>query len=129
MEAGQGWAPMGARQLAEYALTHPGVLASEAVGGRYLSTWRDLVSLPTMKALVPAAVQHMKLLHAVDLFPRGARADAEAVPAPHAEQLPALFDCAPLGAPSVHPGRRHAPGMHRWPAPHRHRPRRRRACT
>jgi len=64
---------MGQRQLAEYALEHPELLANEAVGSRFFDTWNSVIQLPSLKVLVPAAVEHMRLLHAVDMFPRGAR--------------------------------------------------------
>jgi hypothetical protein len=73
---GPGWAPLGLRQLAEYALEHPGLLANEAVSQRYYESWMDVIKLDSLKELVPAAAAHMRLLHAVDLFPRGARARA-----------------------------------------------------
>lgn len=64
---------MGARALAEFALDHPEMLANEAVGTRYYDTWKEVIKLPSLKALVPAAAAHMRLLHAVDVFPRGVR--------------------------------------------------------
>jgi hypothetical protein len=70
-DRGPGWAPLGTRALAEFALEHPEMLANEAVGQRYYGTWMEVIKLPSLKALVPAAVAHMRLLHAVDTFPRG----------------------------------------------------------
>jgi hypothetical protein len=99
---GPGWAPLGLRQLAEYALEHPGLLANEAVSQRYYESWMDVIKLDSLKELVPAAAAHMRLLHAVDLFPRGAcarskggsgaptRAAARAAAAPARRRRPAL---------------------------------------
>ncbi|KAI8474937.1 MAG: hypothetical protein J3K34DRAFT_406328 [Monoraphidium minutum] len=67
---GPGWAPMGARLLTEFGQEHPDALANEAAG-RYQGTWRELIQLPSLKALVGGAAAHMRLLHAVDAFPRG----------------------------------------------------------
>ena len=57
--------------MAEFALEHPELLENEAVGVRYYDTWKGLIKLPSFKAVVPAAVAHARLLHAVDCFPRG----------------------------------------------------------
>lgn len=38
---------------------------------RYYDTWKEIIKLPSLKELVPAAGAHMRLLHAVDTFPRG----------------------------------------------------------
>ena len=80
---------MGQRLLAEYAQEHPGALQQvhhRGLGSRYAASWTELVRLDSLKALVPAAVAHMRLLHAVDTFPRGefARARACTVPLPRA---------------------------------------------
>lgn len=64
-----GWAPVGQRLLKEYA---DGTSLPESVPTmRFAKTWGEIKGMQTMKSLSGLAVEHMRLLHAVDTFPRG----------------------------------------------------------
>lgn len=68
----QGWAPVMHNALADMALQAHGSAKMSNIAARYSQTWSELRQSATIQQLVPLAVQHIKLLHAVDTFPRGA---------------------------------------------------------
>lgn len=64
-----GWAPVGQRLLKEYG--DESTPAESAPTMRFAKTWGEIKGMQTMKNLLGLAVNHMRLLHAVDTFPRG----------------------------------------------------------
>ena len=66
-----GWAPVGQRLLKEYGAES--VPADTTPTMRFAKTWGEIKGMQTMQNLLGLAVDHMRLLHAVDTFPRGAQ--------------------------------------------------------
>lgn len=64
-----GWAPVGQRLLSEYGNETAPVESAPTM--RFAKTWGEIKGMQTMKDLLNLAVDHMRLLHAVDTFPRG----------------------------------------------------------
>lgn len=64
-----GWAPVGQRLLNEYREGSTDL--DTAPTSRFLKTWKEIKAMQSMGNLVELAVGQMRLLHAVDTFPRG----------------------------------------------------------
>jgi len=70
MDTNYGWSHLGARQLDEYSEANKNV-PSEGSALRWAKKWTEVRALPTMDSLAELSVAQMRLLHAVDTFPKG----------------------------------------------------------
>jgi len=70
MDTNYGWSHLGARQLDEYSEANKNV-QSEGNALRWAQKWTEVRALSTMDSLGRAVRGAMRLLHAVDTFPRG----------------------------------------------------------
>lgn len=66
-ELNHGWAPLGQMALKEYGDMQQDALMANVKANK----WQDVRSSPTFKHLLGFAMDHLRLLYAVDCMPNG----------------------------------------------------------